>query len=56
MFFYGIGSHVCFRNPGRSLLRFLVSANSLDLILDLIFELWAAVGGSLLFTLYDVCI
>lgn len=33
------------RNPTHSLLRFLVASNSLDLILDMLLELWSAIVG-----------
>lgn len=35
------------RYPDHSLIRFLVVSNSLDLILDVVLELWSAVVGQL---------
>jgi hypothetical protein len=36
-----------FRHPDHSLLRFLLVSNSLDLILDIVLELWSAIVGFL---------
>jgi hypothetical protein len=35
------------RYPGHSLLRFLIVSNSLDLILDVVLEMWGAIVGML---------
>lgn len=38
--------HLCIRYPDHSLLRFLIVSNSLDLILDVVLEMWSAVVGN----------
>ena len=37
----------CDSHPTHSLLRFLLASNSLDLILDIVLELWGAIIGNL---------
>lgn len=39
---------VSYRHPTHSLIRFLIVSNSLDLILDIVLELWSAVAGTFL--------
>lgn len=39
------------RYPSHSLLRFLLVSNSLDLILDVVLEMWGAVVG-----MFTVCL